>query len=204
MNKQFDTDDENIILGTVGAVIGAMIGFALWIFCGFFGIIPGIVGLALAILTVKGYMLLSGAFGRTGLIICLVIGLILVSVSEIAAVCLHIYFDWNIHDLSGIFGNIINYIRTERKILTMIGNTILGIFSFLIGCFGVYFRLWKDTADGPKKGLKIDTTDYFVLRNMPARKEIPIKGNGKWVAVIVVAAILYVIIFTVVMLKVNS
>ena len=39
---------------------------------------------------------------------------------------------------------------------------------------------------------------------MPARKEIPIKGNGKWVAVIVVAAILYVIIFTVVMLKVNS
>lgn len=35
MNKQFDTDDEDIILGTVGAVICAVIGLFHWIFCVF-------------------------------------------------------------------------------------------------------------------------------------------------------------------------
>ena len=45
-----DTCDENTIFGIVGAVIGALIGYVLWLFCGYYGIIPGIVGFAFAYL----------------------------------------------------------------------------------------------------------------------------------------------------------
>jgi hypothetical protein len=191
-----ESSDENIILGFFGALIGALIGYALWLFCGYFGIIPGFVGFIFAYLSVKGYMLLAGGISRKGLIICIVICVILVLLSEIGSVILHIYFDWGIHEPMEILKNIFNYISTEGKVMWVIGNTVLGIFSLFVGCFNMYFRIWKETANGAKNNVSISNQDVFEIK-MPQRKDIPIGEHKKLVIGIIIAAIIYVIIMTI-------
>lgn len=59
----------NIVLGIVGAFIGAAIGGALWVFVSQLGYISGIVGLAIAGLAVYGYEKLGGRLTIPGVII---------------------------------------------------------------------------------------------------------------------------------------
>ena len=89
----FDTCDENIILGFIGALIGGLIGISLWIFCGYFGIIPGIVGFIFAFLTIKGYMILAGSISRKGLVGCIIICILLIIIAEFGVVMLTIFID---------------------------------------------------------------------------------------------------------------
>ena len=191
-----DSCDENIILGTVGAFAGALIGYIIWICCGYFGIIPGFVGFIFAYLSIKGYLLLGKSISRKGLIICIIICLLLILISEIGAVVLHIYFDWDIHGPKDILQNIFNYIKTEKKTTFVIGNTLLGIFTFAIGCFNMYFRLWRDTSDGPKENVKIDNSEVFDTSKIQ-RREIPVGEHKKLVAGLVIGAVIYVIIMTI-------
>ena len=194
----FDSCDENIILGYIGALIGAVIGISLWIFCGYFGIIPGIVGFIFAFLTIKGYMLLAGSISRRGLIGCIVICILMIIFAEFGVVMLTMYIDGNMHDLSEIIKNVPDYIRSEKLILKMIRNVIIGIFTFGVGCFGMFFRLWNQTEQGPQENVKIDNgMDIFERDRMPVQKDIPIKGNMKWVILMVIAAVVFVIVMTV-------
>ena len=193
-----DSCDENIILGYVGAIIGAVIGISLWIFCGYFGIIPGMVGFIFAFLTIKGYMLLSGSISRKGLIGCIVICILMIVLAEFGVVMLNIYIDGNIHNLSEIIKNVPNYISSEKLALKMIRNVLFGIFTFGVGCFGMFFRLWNQTKQGPCENIKIDNgMDIFEQDRMPVKKEIPIKGNEKWVVLMIIAAVVFVIVMTV-------
>ena len=193
-----DSCDENIILGYVGAIIGAVIGISLWIFCGYFGIIPGMVGFIFAFLTIKGYMLLSGSISRKGLIGCIVICILMIVLAEFGVVMLTIYIDGNIHNLSEIIKNVPNYISSEKLALKMIRNVLFGIFTFGVGCFGIFFRLWNQTKQGPCENIKIDNgMDIFEQDRMPVKKEIPIKGNEKWVVLMIIAAVVFVIVMTV-------
>ncbi len=151
--------DENKILGTVGALLGGLLGLAIWISCGYYWLIPGIVGFVFAKLIIKGYMLLAGSISRTGLIICIVISLLLISVSEIGSVMAHVFFEWQIHDPAEVIKNVGKYVKARGILKRMIGNTIFGIMTFSIGCFFLYYKIWKETADGPKEEVTINTDD---------------------------------------------
>ena len=199
----FDTCDENIILGFIGALIGGLIGISLWIFCGYFGIIPGIVGFIFAFLTIKGYMILAGSISRKGLIGCMIICVLLIIIAEFGVVMLTIFIDRNIHDLSEIIKTVPDFIRSEKLVLKMFRNVLVGIFTFGVGCFGMFFKLWNDTKQGPNEKARIDNSlDILESYKMPERKEIPIEGNMKWVILMVIAAIAFVIGMTI--WRVNS
>jgi len=64
---------ENVVTGTVGALIGAAIGGASIILLSQLGYIASISGLILAICTLKGYELLGGKLSVKGMIISLVL-----------------------------------------------------------------------------------------------------------------------------------
>ena len=199
----FDTCDENVILGYIGAFLGGLIGISLWIFCGYFGIIPGVVGFIFAFLTIKGYMLLAGSISRGGLTGCIIICILLIILAEFGVVMLTIFIDRNIHDLSEIIKNVPDFIRSEDIILKMTRNILVGIFTFGVGCFGMFFRLWKQTEKGPNENVKIDNgLDILGSHGMPERKEIPIEGNEKWVILMIIAAVAFVIGMTI--WRVNS
>lgn len=64
---------ENVLIGLVGALIGAAIGGGSIVLLGRMGITASICGFILAVCTFKGYELLGGKLGKLGLLLCLVI-----------------------------------------------------------------------------------------------------------------------------------
>ena len=67
---------ENVLTGTVGALIGAVIGAAAIILISQLGYVASISGLILAVCVIKGYELLGGKLGIAGMLICLVLVLV--------------------------------------------------------------------------------------------------------------------------------
>lgn len=64
---------ENVVTGTVGALIGAVLGGAAIILLSQLGYVAAISGLILAVCTLKGYELLGGTRSKRGTIICCVL-----------------------------------------------------------------------------------------------------------------------------------
>lgn len=62
---------ENILLGIIGAVLGVLLGAALWVFLGRIGFIAGIAGYAIVFCGMKGYELLGGHLSKGGIILVL-------------------------------------------------------------------------------------------------------------------------------------
>lgn len=64
---------ENMVLGILGAIVGAVIGGASIVLLSQVGIVSALSGLLLAICTLKGYELLGGKLSKKGAIICLIL-----------------------------------------------------------------------------------------------------------------------------------
>lgn len=64
---------ENVVTGTVGAVLGAVLGAGAIILLSQLGYVAAISGLILAVCTLKGYELLGGSRSKRGTIICCVL-----------------------------------------------------------------------------------------------------------------------------------
>ena len=79
---------ENVALGLVGALIGALIGGASIIGLSQLGYIASISGVILAFCTLKGYALLAKGISTKGVILCAVLMLLTPFVAD--------YLDWGI------------------------------------------------------------------------------------------------------------
>ena len=105
--------------------------------------------------------MLAGSISRTGLVICSIVSLLWISISEIGCVALHIYFDWQIREPAEILKNINNYVNANGLFMKMISNTLVGILTFATGCFNMYYKIWKETGNGPKEKVTVDNEDPF-------------------------------------------
>ena len=60
---------ENVVTGTVGAFLGALIGAAMIILLSRIGMVAAVSGIVLAVCTLKGYELLGGRLTKKGVVI---------------------------------------------------------------------------------------------------------------------------------------
>ena len=76
LRRKEDSDallPNNYALGIVGAVVGALLGGAIWVGIGLLGYLAAIASAAIAFFAVKGYLLLKGKLTRTAVVfICLI------------------------------------------------------------------------------------------------------------------------------------
>ena len=75
-------NNDNKVLGTVGALVGALIALGVYLLLGRLGVIAAIAGFVAFITIFGGYYLLGKDMSSTGLIICVVILIITVYVSN--------------------------------------------------------------------------------------------------------------------------
>ena len=73
---------ENILLGIIGAVLGVLLGAALWVFLGRIGFIAGIAGYAIVFCGMKGYELLGGHLSKGGIILCIILSFLAILAAE--------------------------------------------------------------------------------------------------------------------------
>lgn len=82
---------DNVMLGIVGAMIGALLGSVLWILLGQVGFIAGIAGYAIVFGSVKGYRLLGRHVSRKGIVICVIFSLVMIFAAEYTSTGFAIY-----------------------------------------------------------------------------------------------------------------
>ncbi len=140
---------ENVLTGTVGALIGAAIGAAAIILISQLGYVAAISGLILAVCVIKGYELLGGKLGVAGILICTALIIVTPYIADRldwAIVVMNAYKDEGV-TLGQAFAAIPALIEEEviEKSLYTEGIVKLYIFAAL-GGFGTLVGLFKKKA----------------------------------------------------------
>lgn len=143
-------NNENKVLGTVGAFLGAALGIAVWCLLGRIGIIAALGGYVICMLTFGGYMVLGKDVSKYGIILSIIIVLASVYIATRLnwAITLQNAFDEELgYDLSlwDSFKNIMDYVKlagvTNKFYLDLYagyGLTVLGGISFFLKVAPLY------------------------------------------------------------------
>lgn len=79
---------ENVVLGLVGALVGAVLGGASIVLLSQMGYVASISGLILAVATLKGYELLGRNLSKTGVVLCVILMIVTPFLAD--------WIDWSI------------------------------------------------------------------------------------------------------------
>ena len=104
---------ENVAMGTLGALIGALLGGASILLFSKLGYIASLSGVLIAFATLGGYRLLAKGMGKVGMIICIVLMLIV-----------------------PFLANAVDLVLTLHEELSMYGMTMGDTASFLVELLG--------------------------------------------------------------------
>lgn len=91
---------ENVALGFVGALIGALLGGASIILLSRLGYIASISGVLIAFATLGGYRLLAKGMGKAGMIICFVLMLVTPFAAYNLDLLLQCHEEWKVYGLT--------------------------------------------------------------------------------------------------------
>jgi len=123
---EIDTDasvsavNSNVVLGTIGAFLGAALGGVIWIIIGELGFIAGLAGFAMMYFAIKGYSGLSGRLDKKGQIISIIIALVMIFIANYTSYALNFckyYFDGNysINNLMDSIKNLSSYLTYSNN-----------------------------------------------------------------------------------------
>ena len=104
---------ENVALGTVGALIGALLGGASIILLSRLGYIASLSGLLIAFATLGGYRLLAKGMGKAGLVICFVLMLVTPFAAYNLDLLLQCHEEWKVYGLT--MGDSVDLLLTLLK-----------------------------------------------------------------------------------------
>lgn len=140
--EKYNKSKENILLGTLGALIGTIPGIILWILFGFIGIESGIAGIAITMGSAVFYKKFAHNIKLPGIIISTVIGLFMVLVAHEINCAIYIYdlykADYTIK-LFDAYQAIPYYLNTVPEFHKIFNNGLLtGYLLSIIGVFTSY------------------------------------------------------------------
>ena len=140
--EKYNKSKENILLGTLGAIIGTIPGIILWILFGFIGIEPGIAGIAITMGSAVFYKKFAHNIKLPGIIISTMIGLFMVLVAHEINCAIYIYNLYKadyVIKLLDAYRAIPYYLNTVREFHKIFNNGLLtGYLLSIIGVFTSY------------------------------------------------------------------
>ena len=140
--EKYNKSKENILLGTLGAIIGTIPGITLWILFGFIGIEPGIAGIAITMGSAVFYKKFAHNIKLPGIIISTMIGLFMVLVAHEINCAIYIYNLYKadyVIKLLDAYRAIPYYLNTVREFHKIFNNGLLtGYLLSIIGVFTSY------------------------------------------------------------------
>ena len=134
---------ENVVKGTIGALIGSLIGGACIILLGQLGYVAAISGIVLAFCALKGYELLGGKLSTKGIVISIIFMLVVPAVAFFINVALSVVGEFP----DATFGEALSFVieltqydsemqsAVVTELLMLYGFTALGAFSLVASAF---------------------------------------------------------------------
>lgn len=96
-NKQLQKQKRsNLFTGIIGALLGAVIGVVLWVIAAQMGYIVGVVGLVMAICTLKGYELFGGKINVLGIVICCTVLIVMIFLANVLDYTIFFYNNYTL------------------------------------------------------------------------------------------------------------
>ena len=126
---------ENVGLGILGAIGGALIGGASIILLSRLGFIAAISGFLIAFCTLKGYELLGKQLSRTGVIISIILMVVTPFLSSVVNVILEIH-----HDIEYLGGSLIDAIEL-LPVMIAEGNLDYGVYFSNLGMLYLFVAI---------------------------------------------------------------
>lgn len=133
--------ESNVILGIIGAIVGACLGGIIWIIIGKIGFIAGIAGFLIITFAIRGYRMLSGSLDKKGQIISLVIGLIMIFVANyvLTAILYSKYLDGFMTALKILP----TLLRTSEILIPFIKDLVIGYLLSIWASIGVLKTIFR-------------------------------------------------------------
>lgn len=115
-NEMLDERKENVFLGLIGAFVGSLIGAICIVLLGEFGYIASICGVAMGFCALKGYTILGKKMSVKGLVICAIIMVLMVYLSNMVSYGLAVA---EVYETDAITGTLaVHYLLAEGAIDT--------------------------------------------------------------------------------------
>ena len=138
LNIDNTTPKSNLLMGILGAIIGAALGSVIWIIIGKTGFIAGIAGFVMVVFSMKGYSVLAGSIDRRGQIISICIAMLMIFAANYTSYALEIYEATD----AGNFSGLIDSYRRLPGLLTSANlwgsfafDLIIGYTLSILSCF---------------------------------------------------------------------
>ena len=122
--------EENVVRGTIGALIGALIGGAVILLLYYLGYVAGLAGLLLAFCTLKGYELLGGKLSTKGAIISLVFIVIMPAIAYFLYETLLILQDSPGATLGQSLEYLIYLVQNYAEVQEIVATNLLQLYGF--------------------------------------------------------------------------
>lgn len=141
---------ENILLGIVGAVLGVLLGAALWVFLGRIGFIAGIAGYAIVFCGMKGYELLGGHLSKGGIILCIILSFLAILAAEFVSLGITVHSELGeMYSLSMADSfRIVPELLKESELISAVAKDL--IFGYALSIWASYSsvrNIWRKTAE---------------------------------------------------------
>lgn len=141
---------ENILLGIVGAVLGVLLGAALWVFLGRIGFIAGIAGYAIVFYGMKGYELLGGHLSKGGIILCIILSFLAILAAEFVSLGITVHSELGeMYSLSMADSfRIVPELLKESELISAVAKDL--IFGYALSIWASYSsvrNIWRKTAE---------------------------------------------------------
>ena len=128
---------ENVLMGTIGALIGSLAGVVLIVLLGQIGFVASIAGLVMAYACLYMYEKMGGSISVVGIIICIVIMIGMTVLAENISCSIAIARELGV-SASDVFKNFYDIIGITSDVKAAYIKELLMVFLFnVIGCFGV-------------------------------------------------------------------
>ncbi len=130
-NEGTTTVKSNMLLGILGAILGAALGGVIWIIIGKMGFIAGLAGFAMMIFAIMGYRMFSGNLDKKGQVISLLIAFVMIFVANYTLYaleyCKYYYSsNYNLVNISNAFKKIPEFLTYTESWVDFIKDLVIG------------------------------------------------------------------------------
>lgn len=142
---------ENVLLGIIGAVLGVLLGSALWVFLGRIGFIAGIAGYAIVFCGMKGYGLLGGHLSKGGIILCIILSFLAILAAEFVSLGITVHSELGeMYSLSMTDSfRLLPELLKESELISAVAKDLA--FGYALSIWASYSsikNIWRQTAEG--------------------------------------------------------